>query len=227
VVARTGRSARDRRRRSHGQNFLVDSGVVERVIARLDLRADELVVDVGAGSGALAIPLARAGASVLAIERDRRLIAELQPRVERAGVAGRVRIRRADLREIAWPRRPYRVVASPPYALTTRLLSRLLDDPRRGPYRADLLVQWEVARKRAASPPTTLRSAAWAPWWCFELGEKVSREAFRPRPQTDSAWLTITRREPPILPDHLAPRLYEALQAHWDGQDRRADGAAR
>jgi 23S rRNA (adenine-N6)-dimethyltransferase len=215
VAARRGRSPRDRRRRSHGQNFLVDPEVVDRLLERLNLRADELVVDVGAGTGALAIPLARAGASVLAIERDRRWAAELQQRVERAGVAGRVQIRRADLREVPWPRRPHRVVASPPYALTTRLLSRLLDEPRRGPYRADLLLQWEVARKRAAQPPTNLRSAAWAPWWNFELGEQVPRQAFRPIPATGSAWLTITRRDPPVLPEHLAPGFHEALRRHW------------
>lgn len=190
--------------------------MVERLLARLDLRAHELVVDVGAGTGALTIPLALAGASVLAIERDRRWVAELQQRVEHAGVAGRVKIRRGDLRQVPWPRRPYRVVASPPYALTTRLLERLLDDPRTGPERADLLVQWEVARKRTAQPPTTLRSAAWAPWWRFELGEKVTRQAFRPVPATDSAWLTVTRRDPPVLPVELAPGFHQALQPHWD-----------
>lgn len=232
MAAKPGRSARDRRRRTHGQNFLVDPGVVERLLARIDLRADELVVDVGAGTGALTIPLALAGVSVLAIERDRRWVAELQQRVERAGVAGRVQIRRGDLREVPWPTRPYRVVASPPYALTTRLFARLLDDPRRGPTRADLLVQWEVARKRAATPPTTLRSAAWTPWWQFELGERVPRTAFRPIPATDSAWLHVTRRDPPILPEQLAAGFHEVLRPHWGdhhtgGTQPRAKGGGR
>lgn len=190
--------------------------MVDRLIGRLELQTDELVVDVGAGAGALTIPLARAGASVLAIERDRRWVAELQQRIERDGVADRVRIRRGDLRDVSWPTRPYRVVSSPPYALTTRLLGRLLDDPCRGPVRADLLLQFEVARKRAAKPPTSLRSAAWAPWWSFDLGERVPRQAFRPVPATDSAWLTVTRRDPPILPDHLASRFRETLEPYWN-----------
>jgi 23S rRNA (adenine-N6)-dimethyltransferase len=215
VAAPRGRSPRDRRRRSHGQNLLVDRTVVERLLARLDLDVDELVVDVGAGRGALTIPLARAGARVLAIERDRHMAADLQQQIVDAGVADRVQIRRADLRQVPWPREPYRVVASPPYALTTRLLARLLDDPRTGPDRADLLLQWEVARKRAVSPPSTLRSAAWAPWWRFELGERVPRRAFRPVPGTDSGWLVVTRRDPPVLPDHLAPHFREALEPHW------------
>lgn len=216
MAAPRRRSPQDRRRRSHGQNLLVDRSVVERVLLRLDLRDDEFVVDVGAGRGALTIPLARAGARVLAIERDRHMVAGLQRRLEDAGVGHRVQIRRADLRQVPWPREPYRVVASPPYALTTRLLGRLLDDPRVGPSRADLLLQWEVARKRAATPPSTLRSAAWAPWWRFELGERVPKEAFRPVPATDSGWLTVVRRDPPVLPNHLAPRFREALEPHWN-----------
>jgi 23S rRNA (adenine-N6)-dimethyltransferase len=196
----------------------VSGEVIERLLARLDLRDGELVVEVGAGRGALTIPLARAGARVLAIERDHRMVADLQRRLEDAGMAARVRIRREDLRDARWPTEPYRVVASPPYALTTRLLSRLLDDPDRGPVRADLLVQLEVARKRAAEPPTTLRSAAWAPWWRFELGERVSRQAFRPVPAVDSAWLRVIRRDPPVLPVHLAPSFREILEPRWQAR---------
>lgn len=198
--------------------------MVQRLLSRIDLNDDELVVDVGAGRGALTIPLALAGVRVLAIERDHRMVADLQHAIESAGVADRVRIRRADLREVPWPREPYRVVASPPYALTTRLMARLLDDPDAGPYRADLLVQWEVARKRAAEPPQSLRSAAWAPWWRFELGEKVSREAFRPVPTVDSAWLTAARRDPPILPAELAPRFRNVLAPHWQEATQPDDG---
>ncbi len=220
MAAPRRRSPRDRRRRSHGQNLLVDQTVVERLLERLDLRDDELVVDVGAGRGALTLPLVRAGARVLAIERDSHMVADLQQRVEDARVADRVQIRRADLRQVPWPREPYRVVSSPPYALTTRLLARLLDDPRTGPDRADLLVQWEVARKRTATPPSTLRSAAWAPWWRFELGGRVTRQAFRPVPATDSGWLVVTRRDPPVLPTHLAPRFREALEPHWGAHHR-------
>jgi 23S rRNA (adenine-N6)-dimethyltransferase len=106
VSARQRRSARDRRRRTHGQNLLVDEQVVARLLGRLRLCPDDLVVDVGAGRGALTIPLARAGVEVLAIERDPHLTRDLQAAVERAEVADRVRIRRADLREVRWPSRP-------------------------------------------------------------------------------------------------------------------------
>jgi 23S rRNA (adenine-N6)-dimethyltransferase len=214
-VAGRRRSAADRRRRTHGQNLLVDPSVVDRLLARLDLAEGDLVVDVGAGRGALTLPLARAGFRVLAVERDQRFVAELQREVERQGLAKRVQLRRADLREVPLPQKPYRVIANPPFGLTTTLLARLFDDPTRGPTDAALLLQWEVARKYAAQPPTTLRAAAWAPWWRSVLGDKVPRDAFRPIPDVDAGWLIIERRDPPILPLALADGFIDTLRPGW------------
>lgn len=216
MSAQQRRTSRDRRRRTHGQNLLADPRVVQRALDGFAVRRDELVVEFGAGTGALTLPLARAGARVIAIERDRDLTRQLQVALEREGLAARVQLRRADLREVSLPSRPYRVISNPPFALTTRLLERLLDDPASGPTRADLLVQFEVARKRAAVPASTLRSAAWAPWWQFHLGERVPRDAFRPVPAVDAAWLTIERRDPPLLPTSLAKGFERTLAPAWE-----------
>lgn len=195
--------------------FLADPSAISRLLRAVDVRPDDLVVDVGAGGGALTLPLAAAGARVVAIEIDRRWAARLRDRVARAGVADRVRVVHGDLRSIVAPAEPWRVVANPPFGLTTVLLRRLLDDPARGPDRADLVVQLEVARKRTREPPGTLRSAAWAPWWTFELGGRIDRRAFRPVPRVDAALLTIRRREPPVLPPWLAPGFADALRPLW------------
>jgi 23S rRNA (adenine-N6)-dimethyltransferase len=214
-VAGRRRSAADRRRRTHGQNLLADATVVDRLLARLELAEGDLVVEFGPGRGALTVALARAGARVLAVERDRRFVADLQARLEREGLADRVQLRRGDLREVPLPRRTYRVVANPPFGLTSVLLGRLLDDPDRGPTRADLLLQREVARKHASQPPVAVRTAAWAPWWRFELGERVARDAFRPVPAVDAQWLTVHRRDPPVLPTSMASGFADALRPLW------------
>jgi 23S rRNA (adenine-N6)-dimethyltransferase len=209
------RSARDRRRRTLGQNFLVDRAFVARFVERLDIDDGDLVVDVGAGVGALTLPLARAGAVVWAVEPDPHWGSTLAAEVDRLGLADRVRVIRTTFERLRLPDQSYRVVANPPFGGTTRLLSMLLDDPANGPTRADLVLEQAVTRKHAAVPPRALRTAAWLPWWEFEVGACVPRHAFRPRPSVDAAVLTITRRPTPLLPERLAPGYLETLRPAW------------
>ena len=211
------RSDRDRRRRELGQNFLADRSVVERLVANASVGPNDLVVDLGAGDGALTLPLLRTGATVWAVERDPDWAERLRRRVRAGGAADRCRIIETDIGRFRPPRVPYRVIANPPFGATTAILAALLDRPERGPWRADLVVQREVAEKHSTLPPATLRTAAWSPWWDFRLGEVVGRDAFRPRPSVDAAVLTVVRRDPSVLPVHLAPRLRELLRPGWDG----------
>ena len=216
MSAKRRRTPRDARRRSLGQNFLADQTEINRIVRTVDPQRDDLIVEVGAGRGALTIPLALTGARVIAVEKDPVWARRLREKVRQAGLSDRIEIVCADFRTMKWPTDTYRVVANPPFGLTTALFERLFDIPENGPVRADLLVQLEVARKRSAVPPTTLRSAAWAPWWTFELGPTVPRTAFRPMPRVDAAVLTVRRRDRAVLPEWLAPRLRELLRPGWD-----------
>jgi 23S rRNA (adenine-N6)-dimethyltransferase len=215
VSAKRRRSDRDRRRRELSQNFLVDRGAVGRLVRKAVIEPDQLILEIGAGTGAMTIPLARAGGRVVAVERDPVWADRLRAAAERAGVADRVEVVEADFRQLDRPRERYRVVANPPYNLTTALLAWLLDEPERGPWRADLVIQLEVARKHAAQPPVALRTAAWAPWWLFEHRLTIDRNAFRPVPAVDSALLTVHRRDPPVLPPWIATELRDLLRAGW------------
>jgi 23S rRNA (adenine-N6)-dimethyltransferase len=214
-VSARRRTDRDQRRRTHGQNFLIDQSVIRRLVARMDVSADELVVEVGAGTGALTLALARAGARVIALEVDRVWARRLAERLDKAGLSDRVSVVPADVLRFRWPAQAFRVAGNPPFGLTSALLARILDRPDGGPARADLVLQREVARKYAAQPPTTLKGAAWAPWWTFALGQPIDRRAFRPVPGVDAALLRIERREPPILPTWLAPGFSDVLRAGW------------
>lgn len=210
------RTTRDERRRTHGQNFLARQSVVREFLARAELAGGENIVEFGAGTGALTIPLAKSGAQVTAVERDPAWAERLRQRLHQEGLERRVRVVGTDLRRFRLPKPPYRVASNPPFGLTTHLLRKLLDDPACGPERADLLVQREVAVKRTEQPPTTLQSAAWAPWWTFELGPIVPRHAFRPVPRVDAAWLVIRKRSPAVLPPWLAPEFADILRAAWE-----------
>lgn len=209
------RTSRDTRRRTFGQNFLVDRHEIRRLINAVGPKPGDLVVEIGPGRGALTVPLARRGCRVIAIEADPVWANQLRLQLARMGLGDLVEVMHADFRSVELPEAPFQVVSSPPFGLTTVLFEHLFDRPAVGPWRADLLIQYEVARKRAAAPPTSLRSGAWAPWWQFELGHVVPSAAFRPAPRVDAALLTIRRRDPPLLPEWLAPRLRELLRPGW------------
>jgi 23S rRNA (adenine-N6)-dimethyltransferase len=206
------RAHRAERRRSLGQNFLrPDLG--EALVAGCDFRPGDRVVEIGAGAGALTLPLARRGLEVTAVERDPEWVRWLRSRL--SGTGRSVRVVEADVLRWRFPDAPFRVIGSVPFGVTTEILRRLFDDPRTPLVRADLVVQWEVAQKRAESPPATLLSAAWAPWWRFRLGRRIPAHAFRPEPSIDAGLLTVTRREPALLPPEAARAYGKFLRKEW------------
>jgi 23S rRNA (adenine-N6)-dimethyltransferase len=207
------RSPRDERRRRLGQNFL-RTELAERFVEDAGVRAGDFVVEIGAGSGAITAALARHGADVCAIEVDPAWAERLRREFGRAR-PGRVQVIEADFFAVPLPRKPFRVVACLPFAHTTAILARLLGDPHDHLRRVDVIVQWEVARKRAAVPATTLRSTAWAPWWEFRLGRRIAATDFRPVPGVDGGVLVATRRHPALLPPAMSARYEAFVRTNW------------
>lgn len=207
------RTARDDRRRSLSQNFLHPDWA-ERVVASADVHSGQLVLEVGAGSGVMTLALARRQVRVVALELDPVWARKLAG-VVRGGGFSQVRVVRADVLTFALPSRPFRVIGNLPFAATTAILRRLLAYSRVPMQRADLIVQWEVARKRSSVPPDTLLGTIWAPWWEFELGEKIPSTAFRPVPRTAACHLVIRRRTPPLLPLSVAAAYGAFVRTWW------------
>ena len=208
------RTQRDERRRSLGQNFLRPERA-DQLVESAAFNPGDLVVEIGAGRGALTYALARRGVQVVALEKDPHWADSLRREVERRGVDGAVRVVRCDALEYSLPRRPYRVIGSLPFGATTAILRHLLDDPDSSLVRADLIVQWEVARKRALMPPSTLLSTTWAPWWSFEVVRRIPAAAFRPVPSIDAAVLRVTRRDPALLPLSMAGPYASFVRRYW------------
>jgi 23S rRNA (adenine-N6)-dimethyltransferase len=143
------------------------------------------VLDLGAGLGVVTDELVDAGARVLAVELHPGRVERLRRRY--AG-ADRVTVVRADLRQLRLPRERFRVVASPPYTLTTPLVAMLTATSRLDG--ADLVLQRAAARRLADGPPPGRRGREYR----FEVVRLVPRSAFRPPPRVDSAVLRISRR---------------------------------
>jgi 23S rRNA (adenine-N6)-dimethyltransferase len=179
-------SATARSRRAWGWHPLTEEWAA-RIVADAVVRPGELVLDIGAGRGALTAELVERGARVIAVELHPARVSQLRGRFAGLPVA----VVRADAASMRLPRRPFRVVASPPYAISSPLL-RLLLAPSSHLTAADLVLQRAVVRRyasgRAAGPGRFRRQ------WRMSAGRSLPRRAFRPPPRVDSAVLVVRRR---------------------------------
>jgi 23S rRNA (adenine-N6)-dimethyltransferase len=131
-------AGRASRRGELGQHFLAGGRLAAELVERAGVGPADLVVEIGAGTGVLTRALARRAGRVLAIEYDPRLAARLR---DRLAAHDHVKVVTGDALRLPLPRRPFRVVANPPFGSTAALLRRLLDDPRSPLQRADLILQ--------------------------------------------------------------------------------------
>jgi 16S rRNA (adenine1518-N6/adenine1519-N6)-dimethyltransferase len=204
-----------RAKKSLGQHFLADENILG-VIGRLaELRAEDVVLEVGPGLGILTAYLADRVANVHAIELDRALEPELAERL--AGRAN-VELRFGDALQLdlaALDPAPGKLVSNLPYNIATPLVVESLD----GLPSIELwcvMVQREVADRFFADPSTKAYGAVSV---LVQLAAErtgfhpVSRTVFRPRPNVDSALVAFRRR--PLPPDFAAvKRVVTAAFAH-------------
>ena len=164
------------------------------------VRAGDLVLDLGSGSGRLTAELARVGARVVAVELDPRWAAHVR------GRWANVELVVGDAAVVELPREPFRVVANLPFDRTTPILRHLLDDPRVPLVRADVIVEWAVAVKRAMPWPSTVNDVAWGAWYSASVTRRLPRKFFEPAPAVDAGVLVFERRVCPLVPVELAAR---------------------
>jgi 16S rRNA (adenine1518-N6/adenine1519-N6)-dimethyltransferase len=132
-------------KKSLGQHFLRNSGAAARIVAAVEPREDEVVVEIGPGEGVLTGKLAELGRPLIAIELDDHLAEKLR---ERFG--SRIEVRHEDAVRAALPDVPYRAVGNLPYNVGTPILRRVIADPNCR--RAVFMLQKEVAERLVAKP---------------------------------------------------------------------------
>ena len=206
-------------RKKLGQHFLVDTHVVDKIIAAADLSQEDCVLEVGPGPGGLTQALLRHTGHLIAVELDRQLIpvlTELFPNPNITIIQGD--ILRLDLPEILAPHahRPIKVVANLPYYITTPVILYLLESGL--PLKSiTVMVQKEVAKRMAASPGTkdygslTLAIKYYAD---VELVANVPVNSFMPRPAVDSAVVHMYVRPAPVSTDK--ERLFKVIHAAFN-----------
>jgi 23S rRNA (adenine-N6)-dimethyltransferase len=196
-----------------GQNWLVDRRFAAEMADIVRHAPPYEVLELGAGNGAITEALVANGASVTALEVDPRCVARL-----RRNFAGRAEIVEADMLSFDFGTQPHNIVANVPFSLTTPLLRRLVEQKHWDT--AVLLLQWEVARKRAAVGGTTMFTASWWPWYEFSLGKRVPAVAFAPPPAVDGGILSVRRRETPLVPARERKGYQDLVRVAFTGRGR-------
>jgi 16S rRNA (adenine1518-N6/adenine1519-N6)-dimethyltransferase len=185
-----------------GQHFLADPNLLDAIVREAGLREDDVVLEIGAGAGALTERLAAAAGRVHAIELDRNLEQELGGL---AGSAGNVTLHwgdamKIDLASLDPP--PAKVVSNLPYSIATPVILRTIEQlPAVTSW--TLMVQREIADRLRAGPrgrdygaPSVLVQLACE----VRLLRPVGRRVFTPPPRVDSALIGLTRRGPGVRP---------------------------
>ena len=158
-----------------------------RLVASAGVGPGRLVLDVGAGEGVITAALLARGSHVVAFELHPGRAAELRRRFAGQPVV----VVRADARDLWLPRRPFGVVANPPFAALSALLRRLLAPGSRLEH-ASLVVPAHVARRWSSG--NVAGSARWRSHYDIGIGASLPRGAFSPPAVHDVAVLEIRRR---------------------------------
>ncbi len=210
-------------RKSLGQHFLIEPALARRIVELAGVLPGDRVVEVGPGLGSLTVALAEAGAIVVAVEVDERLIPPLKEVA--APWPDRVSVLRADAMTVDWSdvlRGPARwsMVANLPYNVSVPVVMRVLEEEPRI-HRLLVMVQREVGERLAAKPgepqfgAVSLRVAYRAD---ARIVRRVPRSVFWPQPNVDSVLVRLERRPPPV--DVGRERLFELIAVAF-GQRRK------
>lgn len=220
VIARHGLRAS----KALGQNFLLDEQLLDRIAAIPGPLDGASAYEVGPGPGGLTRALLRAGANVIAVERDRRCLPALAELQE--AFPGKLRIIEDDAMAVdahALAGNGTHIISNLPYNVGTALLVGWLTEAQWRPWWASLtlMFQLEVAERIVAKPGTEHygRLAVLAQWRCeAKLAMKVHRSAFTPPPKVMSAVVHI---RPADAAQGVDPKQLERVTAAAFGQRRK------
>jgi 23S rRNA (adenine-N6)-dimethyltransferase len=203
------------------QNFLRDARAADALLNQTALTPDDVVCEIGRGTGTLTDRLARRCHHVVAIEKDARLADALR---RHFAARPNVTVFEGDFLAFPLPVTRYKVVANPPFNVIAAVVTKLADTPY-PPEDTYLVVQREAAQRFAGDPLETLASVRLKPWFEPSVVHRFARRDFVPEPGVDVVLLRLRKRGPPLVPDEEVA-LFRDFVAHgfsaWQPSLRRA-----
>lgn len=181
-----------------GQHFLNDRHVLKKIIKVIDPQPEELIIEIGAGKGALTFPLLKKGARVIAIEKDTILTARLKSQSP-----SNLTILEGDVLQINFEtlvqKKQAKLVGNLPYSISSPLLSKVMENRVFFPV-CTFLLQKEFALRLCAQPGNKKYaplSILFQNIFSIQLHFQVSPHSFSPAPEVESALISLYRRSHP------------------------------
>jgi 16S rRNA (adenine1518-N6/adenine1519-N6)-dimethyltransferase len=184
-------------KKSLGQNFLVNKRIYQKIIAALEIKRDEEIIEIGPGLGTLTSFLAESKAKVIAVEKDHKLVDYLKNKF-----AGQENVKivegdvlRFDPKSYKLKAISYKLVGNIPYYISSHLL-RMVFEKWPCPKAIVLMLQKEVAQRITAKPPNMSLLAVSVQYYSKpEIISYVPGQNFYPAPEVDSAIIKLVPGE--------------------------------
>lgn len=183
---------------THSQHFLRNPRLIAELIGHSNIRRGDLVIDIGAGSGAITAVLTRRCRQVLAYENEPSVLNKLQQNMRRHK---NVKVIAQDFLLAKLPDEPYKVFANIPFHLSSDIVRKLTSDDLHTPQAIYLIVQKQFAQKLVPSDRhfTSQLGTQLAPWWQTRIRRPLRRTDFTPPPAVDTVLLELKPQSEPLL----------------------------
>ena len=219
VLAKYGMSAK----KKFGQNFLIDSGVLDGIVSAAGVTSDDCVLEIGPGIGSLTQYLAESAGKVVAVEIDKTLIPVLADTLSEYDNVTVINedVLKVDIDEIVKEYnggKPIKVVANLPYYITTPIIMKLFESG--APIESiTVMVQKEVADRMAMGPGNKdYGSLSLAGGYYAEANEvmDVPPSSFIPQPGVGSAVVKLTRYSEPAVQVQDEKYMFEIIRTSFN-----------
>lgn len=179
----------------NSQNFLHSARLVNALLDLTTINTSDIVYEIGPGKGQITSQLIKRCQQVIAIEKDVALYESLKDKFAGCPVS----LRQEDFLVYPLPRRGnYKVFSNIPFDQTAAILQKLTEteNPAQAVY---LILQKEAAARFMGHPHESLRSLLLKPWFELTILHHFRRTDFTPIPSVEAVFLSIQKRQPPLL----------------------------
>ena len=206
-----------------GQNFLIDSYVLEKIIREAGIKKDDMVLEIGPGIGTMTQYLAEAAREVVAIEIDKNLIPILEDTLSEYENVTIINedVLKVDLKQLVLEKnrgKPIKVVANLPYYITTPIIMEPLES-KLSIESITIMVQKEVADRMQEGPGSKEYGALSLAVQYYakpEIVANVPCNCFMPRPKVGSAVIRLTLHQNPVIEVEDEEFMFRLIRASFN-----------